>query len=191
MFCLTFCIQYSQKQFTERKNLMSNHNYLGVQKAWEREERMMTLRTREDISLQEEALMTTTQGAYVCVSYPVILDFTHVLNSIDLTCQCNSRTIFVQLCVGQEDLLKLIPEGFVQVKTSLLLSHSMSLCPWKHGTGTQVHVYVFSLGIGDLEIGKRTLVIFFPQGNFSIYKSNLVDKSDICLHHREETKLFI
>lgn len=74
-------MQYSQKQLTERKNLMSNHNYWRVQKAREREERRMTLRTREDVSLQEEALTTTTQGAYVYVSYPVILDFTHVLNS--------------------------------------------------------------------------------------------------------------
>jgi len=68
-------------------------------------------------------------------------------------------------CVGQEDqLLKLILQGFIPTKTSPLTSHSMSLYPWKYGTGTQSHVYAFSLGIRDLEIGSLALVNFVPQG---------------------------
>ena len=68
-------------------------------------------------------------------------------------------------CVGQEDqLLKLILQGFMPTKTSPLTSHSMSLYPWKCGTGTQIHVYAFSLGIRDLEIGSLALVNFVLQG---------------------------
>lgn len=68
-------------------------------------------------------------------------------------------------CVDQEDqLLKLILQGFMPAKTSPLMSHSMSLYPWKRGTGTQSHVYTFSLGIRNLEIGSLALVNFVPQG---------------------------
>jgi len=66
---------------------------------------------------------------------------------------------------GQKDqLLKLILQGFMPAKTSPLMSHSMSLYPWKRGTGTQSHVYTFSLGIRNLEIGSLALVNFVPQG---------------------------
>jgi len=66
---------------------------------------------------------------------------------------------------GQEDqLLKLILQGFMSAKTSPLMSHSTSLYPWKHGTGTRIHIYTFGLGIRNLEIGSVTLEYFVPQG---------------------------